>query len=126
MESACHLRGQRTQPVSVVGVVARGGKVNADLIELHELRPALDLSASGLGRIRKVEAVDAAVDAIPLAQRSRSRLGDAGLPQVVTHLLERRCRSGHATDRKWKGGHEVHQPWKERPAFEEVVMTLDQ
>ena len=62
METAGDLGGKRAKPESVVGLVAVDSQVDAHLVELHELGPALDLSAAGLRRIRQVEAVDAAVE----------------------------------------------------------------
>src|SRR4029077_21144722 len=63
---------------------------------------------------------------IALAQRPRSRLRDAGLSEVVAHVLEDCTGGGDTADRKGQGRHKVHEPREERLAFEKVVMALDQ
>ena len=48
-----------------------------------------DLRGAGLGRVREVQAVEAAEDAVALAQRAGTRLRDARLAEVVAHLGQR-------------------------------------
>src|SRR3979409_1873432 len=110
----------------MVGLIAAGGEIAGGLAPLYRLVALLHPGRPCLGRIRQVKAVDAAEDAVSLPQRSRTRLNDAGLAQVVSHPLESFCRGGDASDQQRQRSHEVAQPWKERAALQEVVMAFDQ
>jgi hypothetical protein len=51
---------------------------------------------------------------------------DACLAEVVAHALERVGGCAHPPDRHRKRGHEIDQPAEERPAFQKVVVALDE
>ena len=90
------------------------------------LPPASDLGLTTFGSIGEMEAVEAAEDAVPLAQRAGARLRDARLAEVVAHLRQRVRRRGDTPDHERQRGHEIDEPGKERPALQEVVVALDQ
>src|SRR5450759_3338841 len=93
-----HLGRKRSQVVGVVRPVRFGAELNGNPVELHDLRPFLDLGGSRLRRVRKLKTVEAAEDAVPLAQRARARLRDSRLAKVVAHLRQRISRRGDAPD----------------------------
>src|ERR1700680_2687516 len=108
MEARCELWGEGAQSIGVVGRVRLCLQPDSDFVELHDLRPFLDLSRSGLRRVGKVETVEAAEDPVALAQGARARLRDARLTEVVTHQLERVGRRRYSPDDEGERGHEVH------------------
>ena len=126
MDAARDLRGERAQVIRVIRLGARVIEANLDLIELDEVGPSLDLRRPGLRCVRQVQAVEAAVDAVPLAERSGAGLCDLSLAELVSHLLQRLLRSSDPTHHHRQRGHEVDEPRKEGPSLQEVVVALDQ
>src|SRR3989442_13759952 len=73
MDARRHLCGERPQGEGAVRLVGLDLEVGVDLVKLNELRPSRHLGCSGLRRIRKVQAVEAAKDSVSRSNQARKQ-----------------------------------------------------